>query len=127
MKYIILTIIFSSFSLASSKNAPLFSMEMKLGDKVSRFKIVQEKKKFFATMLTDSLEKKRELKKADVDYILGKLKSEKSRNEGQCPRQEIQASVVTNGKKSNYGACLGSGTELSKKLAGMADLLATGI
>jgi len=127
MKILLLTILLSATAFSAPKGEPIFEMEMNLGDKVSNFEITQEKKKFFAKLVTDSADKKRELKKADVDYILDKLKAEKSRDEGSCPRQVIAASVNNKGKKSQYKACLGSGTELSKKLQGIADLLATAI
>jgi hypothetical protein len=127
MKLAIFIILFSVLGIAAPKSLPIFTMEMNYGDKVSRFVITQEKKKFFAEFKTDSADKRRELKKSDVDYILDKLKAEKSIAEGTCPRQMIQASVNGHGKRSQYSACLGSGTELSKKLQGIADLLVTAI
>jgi hypothetical protein len=125
MKMFLLLFLLTS-AFAKSKD-PLFLMKLTYGEKVSEMRITQVKKKFIANLQSDTTKRERDLKKQDVDHILSKLRNEKPRTEGNCPRQKVEAWVVVKGKRQLYQACLGSGTDLSKKLTELSDLLATAI
>lgn len=117
MKYLILT--FFVFTATAAPKESILKLRVTYGEKISSFEVTKENKKFFASDGT----RQRELKKEDVDHLLAKLKNEKSRKEGSCPRQLLEAEVG----KNKLASCMGSGTELSKKLTKLADLLSTAI
>jgi hypothetical protein len=126
MKFLIL-FLFISQVLAAPASHSLLSLKVSYGEKVTRIDVTKEKNKYFAAISSPEGSRRRELTQKDVDYLFSKLGSEKVRQEGACPRQEIEALYTVKKKVSRLSACLGSGTELSKKLQGVADLLLTAI
>ena len=126
MKSFLFLFIISS-AVAAPSQAPIFSLQMTYGEKISSFEIRKIKSKFIGTIVSGSVKRERELKKKDVDYVLEKFKGEKARKEGVCPRENVVAAIQEKGKSSQYSACLNSGTELSKKLTNLANLLSSSI
>jgi hypothetical protein len=124
LKYFIVLFLITNAIAASD---PLISVSIHYGEKSTQIEVKKVKAKFIASISSAGESRTRELSKKDVDYLLSKLQGEKARREGICPRQEIEARVTEKKKTSELSACLGSGTELSKKLQGIADLLLTAI